>query len=187
MIVAGGDSFVWGSELADSPNGAPDSYSRNTFTALLAGSEKYICAAYPGNSNHDISQRLKRTLERLPGKPFVIVCWTWPSRDTEYASHRTIVDFQQYCEYHGFPYLFTCADNCLFDVVDSTKLHMENWYMFPAGVESWETQSPRGFYQWARENKYMCGVENHPLEQAHIDASKLMQEKFNAMVKKSVQ
>jgi hypothetical protein len=56
-IVAGGDSLVWGSELADSPHGGPNGYSRNTFTALLAGSD-YYCAAYPGLGNQEIAQRV---------------------------------------------------------------------------------------------------------------------------------
>jgi hypothetical protein len=47
------------------------------------------------------------------------------------------------------------------------------------------TTDPRGFYQWARENKYPVGT-THPLEAAHADAAKLMQEKFNELVKKSV-
>jgi hypothetical protein len=56
--------------------------------------------------------------------------------------------------------------------------------MFPPGSGANQTESPRGFYQWAAENKYKCGKENHPLEQAHHDAAILMQGKFNDMVKK---
>jgi hypothetical protein len=37
------------------------------------------------------------------------------------------------------------------------------------------------------ENKYKCGKENHPLEEAHRDAAKLMKDKFNEMVKEFVQ
>jgi hypothetical protein len=59
--------------------------------------------------------------------------------------------------------------------------------MFPPGVGANQTETPRGFYQWAVENKYPVGPENHPLEQAHIDASKLMQEKFNDLVTKHLQ
>jgi len=70
--------------------------------------------------------------------------------------------------------------NSLFRQID-----FQHWYLFPAGAE-WETTTPRGFYQWAMENKYPIGT-THPLEQAHLDATKLMQEKFNELVKKSVQ
>jgi hypothetical protein len=36
IIVAGGDSFIWGSELADCANTGPNGYSRQTFPALLS-------------------------------------------------------------------------------------------------------------------------------------------------------
>ena len=64
ILVAGGDSMIWGSELADSPNGGPTGYSRNTFAALLAG-DNYICAAYPGISNKEIVNRIKEAVTGL--------------------------------------------------------------------------------------------------------------------------
>jgi hypothetical protein len=188
IIVAGGDSFVFGSELADCPDGRRISFSRYTFPALLADSDdKYVCAAYPGNSNDDIARELRTVLEKIPGIPFVVVCWTWPSRDKVYTSGRVIKEFQQYCEYHGLPYMFTCADNCLLDVIDKSKLNMDNWFLFPEGHLAHETPTPRGFYQWAVENKYDVGPESHPLEQAHLDASDMMRGKFNELVKKYIQ
>lgn len=183
IIVAGGDSFVFGSELNDCPDGRPTSYSRNTFTALLAGN-KYVCSAYPGYSNYDIATGLKSTLEKLPGQPFVIACWTWPSRDTLYTSPRVIREFQHYCEYHNLPYMFTCADNCLIPLLDKVN---NNWFLFPEGVGFDQTTSPRGFYQWAVENKYPIGPQGHPLEQAHKHAFDMMQEKFNELVKEHLQ
>jgi hypothetical protein len=65
------------------------------------------------------------------------------------------------------------------------QIDFDSWYLFPAGTNPQDTCTPRGFYQWAVENKYPVGT-THPLEQAHQDASALMQEKFNEMVKKSV-
>lgn len=184
MLVAAGDSMVWGSELADSPHGGVDGYSRNTFTALLAD-DNYVCAAYPGISNYEIAQRAKVELHKGPPK-VVIVCWTWPTRDTVHTSPRVILEFQQYCEYHKVPYLFTCVDNCLIELLDP-RTKLENWYMFPAGTEPGDTLTPRGFYQWAVENKYNIGADGHPLEQAHLAASILMKEKFNELVKKYIQ
>ena len=181
IIVAAGDSMVWGSELSDSPHGGPDGYSRNTFTAILAGAN-YICAAYPGISNYEIAQRAKQEIDQGPPKA-VIVCWTWPSRDTVYTSPRVILDLQQHCEYRQVPYLFTCVDNCLIELLDP-RTRMDNWYMFPTGTEPYEMQTPRGFYQWALENKYIVGPDGHPLEQAHIDAAILIKEKFNELVEK---
>lgn len=183
-VVAGGDSFIWGSELADSPHGGPNGYSRSTFPALLA--DRYECAAYPGLNNDEIAQRLKIKLREISIIPVVVVCWTWPSRDTSYSSPFVIQQFQDYCEYHGYPYLFTCADNCLLEWLGD-KTNWDNWFLFPPAAEEWNTTSPRGFYQWAVENKYSCGPDMHPLEQAHVDAAQLMKDKFNEVVKKSVQ
>lgn len=181
IIVAAGDSHIWGSELADSPHGGLNGYSRNTFTALLAG-DNYVCAAYPGISNYEIARRAREELHTGTPKA-VIVCWTWPSRDTVYTSPRVILEFQQYCEHHNIPYLFTCVDNCLIELLDP-KTNMNNWYMFPAGIKPSDTATPRGFYQWAVENKYSIGPDGHPLEQAHQDAVPLLKEKFNELVKK---
>jgi hypothetical protein len=171
--------MIWGSELKDSPHGGPDGYSRSTFTALLAGND-YICAAYPGISNYEIAERVKKEIDADTLKA-VIVCWTWPSRDAVYISPEVILDFQQYCEYRRLPYLFTCVDNCLIELL-SPKTNWNNWYLFPSGTESHETQQPRGFYQWAVENKYSIGSNGHPLEQAHADAALLIKEKFNELV-----
>lgn len=183
ITVAGGDSMVWGSELADSPHGGPNGYSKKTWPALLAPNE-YICAAYPGYSNFEIANNLTSTIKNLITIPFVIACWTWPSRDNIYTSNRVIQEFEHYCKSREIPYLFTCVDNCLFEVVDSSKLDMANWYLFPPAEEEYNTQTPRGFYQWAVENKYSIGQEYHPLEDAHRDAAKLIRSKFNELVEK---
>jgi hypothetical protein len=67
MIIAAGDSFVYGSELT-SP--------ANTFTSLLGADE---CIAWPGYSNDAIS---RTTIERCEhgGVSGVIVSWTFPGR-----------------------------------------------------------------------------------------------------------
>lgn len=182
IIVAGGDSFVWGSELSDHKHGGPDGYSRRTFAALLAEGTGYICAAYPGYSNEEIAQGVYCVLSEGTGIPFIFVCWTWPSRDKLYASSVVIRKLQEYCEYHCIPYLFTCADNCLLEWL-SDKTDWDNWYLFPGGSD-WETPSPRGFYQWAVENKYTVGPDGHPLDEAHQSAADLIKDKFNEVVKK---
>lgn len=113
-----------------------------------------------------------------------------------YSSLKEIVYLQNYLKVNNVPYLFTCADNSILynhtvnhadSVINSLvmQIDQDNWFWFPAGTNANETCEPRGFYQWAKENKYPIGT-THPLEQAHSDAAKLMQEKFNEMVKKSV-
>jgi hypothetical protein len=179
-VLAGGDSFIWGSELNDSPNGGDNGFSRKTFPALLA--DNYVCAAYPGIGNKEIEDRVKKTLHQV--KPdIVIVCWTWPSRDNELHSDKCITSLQNYLEYLALPYIFTCADNC----VVTGNLNYQNWFLFPPGHGPDQTEEPRGFYQWAIENKYLCGKQKHPLELAHQDAAKLMQGKFNELVTKSLE
>ena len=52
-----------------------------------------------------------------------------------------------------------------------------NWIVF--------TTECSGKTTFCKENKYKIGV-THPLEDAHQDAAKLMQEKFNELVKKFI-
>jgi hypothetical protein len=258
MIIAAGDSFVYGSELA-SP--------ANTFTALLGADE---CVAWPGFGNDAIA---RTTIERCEqgGVTGVIVSWTFPGRyefrfayntqqkkspwysinawtiktdldsirkefATEdagileaqkqtikraqqtgvadfaesfyrhvggseyweiYSSLKEITYLQNYLTLKQIPFLFTCADNSIFnnhtintaDTVIASLLNQIDhscWFWFPAGTGSNQTETPRGFYQWAVENKYPVGT-THPLEQAHKDASVLMQGKFDELVTKHLQ
>jgi hypothetical protein len=114
-----------------------------------------------------------------------------------YSSLKEIVYLQNYLKVNNIPYLFTCADNSIFynhtiNNADATisSLHNQidcnNWFWFPAGTNPQDTCNPRGFYQWAVENKYPIAT-THPLEEAHQAAAQLMQGKFNEMVKKFVQ
>jgi len=113
-----------------------------------------------------------------------------------YSSLKEIVYLQNYLKLKQIPYLFTCADNVLIynntirdadSIIGSLtkQLDFSNWFWFPPGNSEWETNKPRGFYQWALENKYPVGT-THPLDEAHKDAALLMQEKFNEMVKKLI-
>ena len=184
ITVAGGDSHIWGSELADSPHGGPNGYSRNTFTALLAESD-YVCAAYPGIGNQEIKHRVINACNQLISNNIphvVIVCWSWPSRDNQINSDYEILELQHFLNSYNISYMFTCVDNCI--VTDNTSVIWKNWYLFPAGTTPESTNTPRGFYQWAIENKYNVGSDGHPLETAHQDAANLIKEKFNELVKK---
>lgn len=121
----------------------------------------------------------------------------WSEYWETYTTLKSIVYLQNYLLLKKIPFLFTCADNSF--LVNHTyksndisitalkkQLDFEKWYMFPGASESWNTTEPRGFYQWAVENKYKCGPQNHPLEDAHQKAAELMREKFNELVKKSL-
>ena len=235
IIVAAGDSFVWGSELADSPNGAANSYSRRTYPALLAQQAglDYVCAAYPGNANNAITRTAIATLDQTKNA-VLIANWTYPQRrefyfgnqwssitswhtaheefsksyfqhvgDSEYyevySVLKEIVMLQHYCEINHVPYLFTTADNHFYQreqydrthdsYIDSLyrQINWNNWFWFEPGTAPDEVCAPRGFYQWAIENKYTCGPQGHPLEQAHQAAANLMKDQFNEMVTKHIQ
>lgn len=107
-----------------------------------------------------------------------------------YSSLKEILYLQNYLKLNRIPYLFTCADDSIFKNHSMNDLNINilynqidqsNWFWFPAGINPQDTCRPRGFYQWAIENKYPVGA-THPLELAHQDAVKLMQGKFNEMV-----
>ena len=77
IIVAGGDSFVYGSELAD----CVGTHSKNTFPALLAGDSYYACVAWPGYANDSIARTVINYCENNKQEDiFVIVSWTFPGR-----------------------------------------------------------------------------------------------------------
>lgn len=77
-FLAGGDSFVWGNELAD----GNDDYSVNTFPALIADrmSLEYHCAAQPGASNNTIRRLTMDACEQNTDIEFVLVSWTFVGR-----------------------------------------------------------------------------------------------------------
>ena len=113
-----------------------------------------------------------------------------------YNTLKEIVYLQNYLKVKKIPYLFTCADTGIFynhtiEHADEfilglyQQIDMSSWFLFPPGSGANQTEKPRGFYQWAMENKYPVGT-THPLDQAHADAAKLMQGKFNELVTKSI-
>ncbi len=119
-----------------------------------------------------------------------------------YTSLKEIVYLQNYLTVKGIPFMFTCVDHRIFnnyvathpdDIISSLigQIDHSKWFWFPKCQDAsqplwgWQTQSTIGFYQWALENKYPIGT-THPLELAHLDASKLLQEKFNDLVKKHI-
>jgi hypothetical protein len=111
---------------------------------------------------------------------------------------KEILFLQLYLEHKNIPYLFTAADNHFYECpnywrqrdknIDAlyNQIDWNKWFFFNPGSELNETKTPRGFYQWAVENKYPIGT-THPLEEAHTAAAKLIKEKFNEMVTKSLE
>ena len=114
-----------------------------------------------------------------------------------YSTLKEIVYLQNYLTVKEIPYMFTCADSIIFynqtlknadDTLYSLfkQIDRKKWFLFDAGINPQDTPTPRGFYQWAVENKYAIGT-THPLEAAHADAAKLMKDKFDELVTKHIQ
>lgn len=113
-----------------------------------------------------------------------------------YSSLKEILFLQQYFKQNSIPYLFVPADNHFYqhphyyrrqdEFIDAiyNQIDWNNWFFFESGTEVGHTKEPRGFYQWAVENKYPVGT-THPLEEAHSAAAELIKEKFNDMVTQS--
>lgn len=81
ILVASGDSFVWGSELQDTDEGKH--HSQSTFSSLLAqqAGMDYNCIAIPGNSNSGIARVTMSTCQQLHGQQyFLLVSWTFSQR-----------------------------------------------------------------------------------------------------------
>lgn len=122
--------------------------------------------------------------------------------DNEYyelcSSLKEILFLQMYFEQNDICYLFVPADNHFYDhpnyyrqqdeYIDSlyNQINWNKWFFFESGTRANETKEPRGFYQWAVENKYPVGT-THPLEEAHQAAAELIKEKFNELVTKSLE
>jgi len=110
-----------------------------------------------------------------------------------HSSLKEILFLQLYLEKNNIPYMFMTADNHFYEhpnyyrqkdeFLDSiyTQINWDRWFFFNPGARINETKEPRGFYQWAAENKYPVGT-THPLEEAHQAAANLIKDKFNELV-----
>lgn len=115
-----------------------------------------------------------------------------------YASFKEILFLQLYFEKNNIPYMFLPADNNFYnhpnyyrqqdEFINSlyNQINWHRWFFFEGGTGFNQTKEPRGFYQWAVENKYPIGT-THPLEEAHLDAANLIKEKFNELVKECLE
>lgn len=83
-LIAGGDSFTWGSELGDDKlNHAEYIPSKNTWSALLAKQYNmdYVCVAKPGGANNTITRRVIKAINDNKHSDLrVVVMWTYTHR-----------------------------------------------------------------------------------------------------------
>jgi hypothetical protein len=115
-----------------------------------------------------------------------------------YSSLKEFLFLQYYLKTNSIPFIFLPADNHFYnhpnyyrqqdEFIDSlyNQIDWNNWFFFERGTKFDQTKEPRGFYQWAIENKYPIGT-THPLEESHAAAAKLIKEKFNELVTKSLE
>jgi hypothetical protein len=113
-----------------------------------------------------------------------------------YSSLKEILFLQNYFKTNNIPYLFLPADNHFYqhpnyhrqqdEYINAlyNQIDWDKWFFFEMGLGPNQTESPRGFYQWAVENKYPIGT-THPLEEAHSAAAELLMENFNELVTQS--
>ena len=100
-----------------------------------------------------------------------------------YNTYKEIVFLQNYCKIKKIPYLFTVCDNitikhsCNDQNVDSLHncIDFDRFFLF---------DGDSGFDQWCWDHNYPRG-DFHPLEQAHIDAAKLIGDKVNEVLDKN--
>lgn len=81
-LIAGGDSFIYGSELADCHINDVEVVSHLTYPALIAQELKldYCCVAKPGYSNNAIRRTVIDACESSHDIDLVIVMWSFPNR-----------------------------------------------------------------------------------------------------------
>lgn len=152
------------------------------------------------NKNPDALNQHKLALQRAKETGIHDFAKVWYKHvgDSEYyelySSLKEILFMQNYLKQNNIPYLFTAADNHFYNHdnyhrqkdqnIDAfyNQIDWAKWFFFEAGTGPDQTKELRGFYQWAIENKYPVGT-THPLEEAHINAAKLIKEKFDELVK----
>jgi hypothetical protein len=82
-LIAGGDSFIYGSELTDCVDSqGQEQISQLTFPALIAKEAKleYVCVARPGYSNAAIKRTVMNACEQYKDISLVIVSWSFTGR-----------------------------------------------------------------------------------------------------------
>ena len=84
ILIGGGDSFTWGSELPDQHfDHLTNSPSQATWASLVANhyGYDYLCVAKPGCGNNTITRRVISEVSKHPNEEiYVAVMWTYTHR-----------------------------------------------------------------------------------------------------------
>jgi len=130
----------------------------------------------------------RQTFEETGVKPFAEAIYKHAANQYHetYLSWKSIIWLQNMLEKKNIPFMFTLADNTLF--YDEFKQHKDQDAFMKAlhdeiDFTKWFSFGERmmGFNQWALMNNYPRGT-THPLDEAHLDAVKLMLPTFNKLI-----
>jgi hypothetical protein len=83
ILIAGGDSFIYGLDMLDCNPTNNYAYSVNTWPALLSAElgREYVCASFPGSSNSAITRRTILACEKNRGRDMMVVIgWSFLNR-----------------------------------------------------------------------------------------------------------
>lgn len=142
-LIAGGDSFTYGNELAD----CKFCPSQHTYPALLAKrlSMDYHCAAMPGRSNSAIRRETMNACEAMKDDiGLVLITWTFPGR-----------------------YEFRIADEweqlTSWSIIDDSKsikeyFHNDNPVVFDWHVSKIAKDKEKGIFQFAKVFYHYVGT-----------------------------
>lgn len=160
-LIAGGDSFIYGSELKDSYK-CPSQF---TYPALIAKELKmeYICAAQPGASNSAIRRLVMNACETYKDDiGFVLVSWTFLGR-YEFKFDET---WEQITAWS------------IIDNIDDIKkeFHVDNPVVFDWHVKELKNHKERGISQFAKIfYHYVGGFEYWELYTSLVELIMLQQ------------
>jgi len=114
LLISGGDSFTWGSELGDDSKKSPSNF---TWSALLAKklNYDYKCVAKPGGSNVTICRKILEAIKETNNSEelSVVVMWSY--------THRSELRLRQ------IPQFQSLIDNPMFEV-DDYYLNFNAWH-----------------------------------------------------------
>jgi hypothetical protein len=208
ILKSFGDSFIFGSDLAD---------TNSTWPALLSTQlgYSYKCYARPGSGNLQIAERVLNQISDSNNFDLFVVGWTWIDRfdyidindqwgGTQWSTIRPIdttplaKTYYQTLHSEYRDKLTTLMSIRL--VIDTLKqkgipfvmtymddlIFDQRWHVTPAVISLQEYINPhmttfnnQTFLEWSRANNYSISTTLHPLEEAHVAASNYMIKVFD--------
>jgi hypothetical protein len=153
-----------------------------------AGNEEAFRTMQGSETQQDHWRSRRETFEQTGVKPFAEAIYKHAANQYHetYLSWKSIIWLQNILEKKNIPFMFTLADNTLF--YDEFKQHKNQDSFMNAlhdeiDFTKWFSFGERmmGFNQWALINDYPRGT-THPLDEAHLDAVKLMLPTFKKLI-----